>query len=240
MSVYNGQTSYDPRFIRKLFPDTNTYRDSALAQLYDVDLSKLDDLPDEKYKLFEQVSPINHLTKDDAPAMLIYGSKMDTPITSRGIGIHHPRFGKALKEKMDPLGIECLVHPGLRRGTEDWVKLTMDFVKKHFGLEPRAVKAETKPPTGTKESMKGWELYIWQQDGETHFSLLVGTNRIKTKEEITQASVKGIDAIKPKLDQLKVGQYVFLKGRRLTDRAPQDQARAVAEHCRKIGLKVQP
>ena len=134
MAVFNGQTSYDPRFIRDLFPDTTTYKESALAQLFGVDLDKLDDLPKEKYRLFEEVSALPHLTKDDAPAALFYASKLDTPITSQGIGIHHPRFGKALKEKMDGLNIECEVHAGIPRGDE-WTQLTVDFVKKHLGVE---------------------------------------------------------------------------------------------------------
>ncbi|MBW3598793.1 MAG: alpha/beta hydrolase [Planctomycetes bacterium] len=135
MSVYNGQTSYDPRFIRELFPDTDTYKHPALAQLYGVDLDQLDSLPEEKYKLFEQVSALPHLTKDDAPAQLIYASQMDTPIRNQGIGIHHPRFGKVLKERMDDLGIECQVHTGVRRGSEEWTKLTLDFVKRHLKVE---------------------------------------------------------------------------------------------------------
>jgi hypothetical protein len=32
--------------------------------------------------------------------------------------------------------------------------------------------------------MKGYELYSWQQDGQWVFSLLVGTNREKTLDEI--------------------------------------------------------
>ena len=134
MAVFNGQTSYDPRFIRDLFPGTTTYKESALAQLFDVDLSKLDDLPQEKYRLFEEVSALPHLTKDDAPAALFYASKLDTPITSQGVGIHHPRFGKALKEKMDELDIECEVHTGIARG-DAWTKLTMKFLKKHLGVK---------------------------------------------------------------------------------------------------------
>jgi acetyl esterase len=134
MAVYNGQTSYDPRFIRDLFPDTTTYKESALAQLFGVDLNKLDDLPQEKYRLFEEVSALPHLTKDDAPAALFYASKMDTPITSQGIGIHHPKFGKALKEKMDAMNIECEVHTGIPRNDE-WTKLTVDFVKKHLRVD---------------------------------------------------------------------------------------------------------
>lgn len=135
VSVYNGQTSYDPRFIRDLFPGTDTYKHSALAQLYDVDLNKLDDLPKEKYDLFEQISAINQLSKDDVPVQLCYASKMDTPITNQGIGIHHPKFGKVLKEKMDKLSIKCQVHTGVRRGSEDWATLVMVFLKEHFGIE---------------------------------------------------------------------------------------------------------
>lgn len=133
MAVVNGQTSYDPRFIRELFPDTDTYKVGALAKLFDMDPNNLDHLPKEKYKLFEECSPITHLTKDDVPALLIYNTTLETPITSQGIGIHHPKFGKALKEKMDALGIECQVETGVR-GNEG-AKLTMDFIKKHFGMK---------------------------------------------------------------------------------------------------------
>ena len=85
--------------------------------------------------LFEEVSPLTHLSKDDVPALLMYASEMDTKITSQGIGIHHPRFGKALKEKMDKLGIECEVRTGIRRGDDEFRKLTMDFVKKHLAAQ---------------------------------------------------------------------------------------------------------
>jgi acetyl esterase/lipase len=135
MVVFNGQTSYDPRFIRKLFPGTDTYKHPALAQLYGVDLNKLDSLPKEKYELFELTSSITHLTKDDAPAMLLYNSEFDTPIRTQGIGIHHPRFGKVLKERMDKLGIECQVKTGVGRGGENATKLTMDFIKKHLNMK---------------------------------------------------------------------------------------------------------
>ena len=102
------------------------------------------------------------------------------------------------------------------------------------------VKVEQPAKGQTKESMKGWELYIWQDGGHTYFSLMFGTNRLKTAEEIAQAAVKGLDAIRPKLDELKRGEYVFVHGRRLAAPAPKEQAKAVAEYCRKIGLKVQP
>ena len=53
MYVSGGQTSYDPRFIREMFPDARVHKHPALFQLYDADLNKLDDLPKEKYELFD-------------------------------------------------------------------------------------------------------------------------------------------------------------------------------------------
>jgi hypothetical protein len=86
--------------------------------------------------------------------------------------------------------------------------------------------------------MKGWELYIWQEDGNTCFALLMGTNRLKSDEEISKAAVKGVEAIKPGLDELKPGQRVSLHGRRRSDRAPDDPAKEVGEYGKKIGLDV--
>ena len=135
MAVFNAQTSYDPRFIRELFPGTDTYKIGALAMLFRMNPNNLDELPKEKYKLFEECSPLTHLTKDDAPALLVYSSTLETPITNQNVGIHHPRFGKALKEKMDALGIECQVHTGIQKGGPEHTKLTMDFMKRHFKMQ---------------------------------------------------------------------------------------------------------
>lgn len=134
MAVNNGQSSYDPRFIRDLFPGTDTHMNAALASLFGVDLAHLDDLPEEKYKLFEEVSAIPHLTAYDSPVLMTYDSDYDTPISSRSIGIHHPRFGKALKDKMDSLGIECTVLTGFTRTQESRTEPVMKFLKRHFGI----------------------------------------------------------------------------------------------------------
>jgi hypothetical protein len=61
---------------------------------------------------------------------------METPITNQGVGIHHPKFGKVLKEKMDKLGIDCEVHTGVRRGNDEYTELVMTFIKKHLKVEP--------------------------------------------------------------------------------------------------------
>jgi hypothetical protein len=134
MAVFDGQTSYDPRFIRKLFPGKEVYKIGPLRQLFDADLDRLDDLPADKYKLFEEVSSINYLTKDDPPVLLSYSSPMDAAITNMGIGIHHPLFGKVLKEKMDELGIPCELNAGNRRIGGGTPVKTIDFLKLHFGM----------------------------------------------------------------------------------------------------------
>jgi len=70
-------------------------------------------------------------------------------------------------------------------------------------------------------SMKGYELYSWSEDGQWHFTLITGTNRIKTIEEITskedfisetgwvKIQVVGADAIKDVHSRLPEGESVF-------------------------------
>ena len=62
---------------------------------------------------------------------------------------------------------------------------------------------------------------------------------IKADEEITKAAVKGIDAIEPKLAELKAGEEVVVVGKRLLEPPPKDQAAPVVEYGKKLGLKVQ-
>jgi hypothetical protein len=135
MFVNNGQSSYDLRFIRDLFPGTDTYRYSALPQLFGIDISKLDDLPREKYELFEEVSAIPHLTKDDPPVILIYSRPLDAKITNQSIGIHHAKFGTALKERMDALDIPCKVYAAGKSLDGEPILSSVDFLKRHFKLQ---------------------------------------------------------------------------------------------------------
>ena len=123
--VYGGQTSYDPRFIMKLF-DTDQVH-PALITFFRMKNDK--DLNDpEKIKLFEDASVINHATKDDAPVLLYY-PQANKPLPKNSSGqqhIHHPKFGAVLKKKMDALGVECVV-----KHREDYVaggSVTDDYI----------------------------------------------------------------------------------------------------------------
>lgn len=62
-----------------------------------------------------------------------------------------------------------------------------------------------------EESMKGYELYSWKSGDTWLFSLLAGTNREKSKEEITSAdtAVEGTGAIEALLGSLRRGQSVL-------------------------------
>ena len=45
---------------------------------------------------------------------MAYGVELDAPVMDLNVGIHHPRFGLALPEKMDALGMTCEVVKTLR------------------------------------------------------------------------------------------------------------------------------
>ena len=109
--ILNGQTTYDPRVIKKLIPG-NAYKSTALPLLYDISIEELDDLPKEKYELFEYCSPINYISKDDPPILMFYGGTKDPDTARKNINaaIHHPIFGLTLQKKMDKLGIENTIY----------------------------------------------------------------------------------------------------------------------------------
>lgn len=101
-----AQSSYDPRFIRTLM-NTNQVEPALIAFF---GMSSAADADNPKFfKLFEDSSPINHLSAGDAPILLFYSQRNDPlpPNSSGQVHIHHPKFGFALKEKADRLGVPC-------------------------------------------------------------------------------------------------------------------------------------
>ena len=64
-----------------------------------------------------------------------------------------------------------------------------------------------------QKSMKGFELYAWEKGGNIFFTLLRGTNRKKTSEEIYESknTVEGVNAIENKINEIETGEYIFLK-----------------------------
>src|SRR5665647_1587000 len=64
-------------------------------------------------------------------------------------------------------------------------------------------------------SMKGWELYSWPNGNDWNYSILLGTNRVKSYLEVTtnQLVVCGKDSLKMLLDKFPAGEYLFWAGK---------------------------
>jgi len=134
MAVQGAQSTYDPRLIKEWVGEAAS-KHPALQGFYGLKDDELDSA--RAHKFYEAASPINFLTADDPPVMLFY-NEADKPLppdAPPGAGIHHPNFGKKLKEKMDALKIECVLkhqndYRGGGRNPQDDM---MQFFVKHLG-----------------------------------------------------------------------------------------------------------
>jgi acetyl esterase len=129
-----GQTTYDPIKIKELIGG-RAWEHPSMFKVYGTTTADeaLKPTPALR-KLYDEVSAITHLTKDDPPVFMIYNEPDgDLPATaSPGQGIHHPRFARLLSEKMDKLGI-----PSVYRHTEDGkggnpMREMLEFFKKYL------------------------------------------------------------------------------------------------------------
>lgn len=108
MAVFGAQSTYDPRRIREWVGEAAA-RHPALLGFYGLTRDEVD--TPRAHQLYQDASPITHLTADDPPVFLFY-NEPDTPLPPNapdGAGIHHPNFGRKLKERMDALRIECVL-----------------------------------------------------------------------------------------------------------------------------------
>jgi hypothetical protein len=90
----------------------------------------------------------------------------------------------------------------------------------------------TVPPFA--ESMKGYELYSWQEGDQWKFSLLIGTNREKTLDEIKAADVvlTGVDALTSTLEKIPAGQYITWSSREALSFPPEEVRNQVEKACK--------
>ena len=104
------------------------------------------------------------------------------------------------------------------------------------------------------DSMKGYELYSWEQDGEWNFTLMTGTNRNKSYDEIVtpgnvetanvvKVHVKGISALKELINRIPSGQIVSWIGNTVRVEGftlPTDSiVREIEEHARARDVTLQ-
>ncbi|HUE99519.1 MAG TPA: hypothetical protein VMN99_09705 [Anaerolineales bacterium] len=88
------------------------------------------------------------------------------------------------------------------------------------------------------ESMKGYELYSWQDGGQWNFSLLVGTNRQKTLDAIKSVDtvLRGVDALTSALEQMPAGQTITWSSRETLSFPPDDIIEQVEKVCQDMEL----
>ena len=88
------------------------------------------------------------------------------------------------------------------------------------------------------ESMKGYELYSWQEGGQWKFSVLVGTNREKTLDEIKSADVvlSGVDALTSTLEKIPAGQSITWSSRETLSFPPEEIRIQIEQICKDQGL----
>ncbi len=129
-------------------------------------------------------------------------------------------------------------------------------------LGPGPAHIASATPAPLPRSMKGYELYSWREGSEWRFTLITGTNRLKTYEEITtpgdtvtaegwvKITVTGVEALKALLARLPRGEWVFWAGEAWGEQthegaegnlAQPDQALVddIARYCWQLGIEPQ-
>lgn len=106
------------------------------------------------------------------------------------------------------------------------------------GIEP-TIQAEVL----AAPSLKGYELCSWQIEGDWYFTLVVGTNRLKTCDEVTspEVRVQGIEALKRELVRLPSGEQVFWSTRHVPKMTlpPVEIIDEIGAYCEQIGVQLE-
>jgi hypothetical protein len=91
--------------------------------------------------------------------------------------------------------------------------------------------------------MKGYEMYSWQMRGVWYFSVVVGTDRIKTYDEISspELRVQGLEALESELDELPRGERVLWSAQRVpnTTLPPDEMIDQITWYCRQHGTQLE-
>jgi len=138
MACHNTQCSYDPKFIHELVPGPAGDH-LAMQALFRVTPDRFE--TPEARKVFTDGAPITHVKKGAPPTLMFYTRPniSPSPEMDSSHAIHHPRFGLALKERLEELGTECVVR--VPEDYADWdpqntaqtfAKEVVQFLKAHF------------------------------------------------------------------------------------------------------------
>ncbi len=135
--VSGAQPTYDPREILRLAGPAAA-RHRALGVMFGLAPGEADTA--RAHRLYAETAPITHLSADDPPVFAYY-SEARTPVPADardGTGIHHPNLGLFLQQRMDALGIECVLRHKDEGGNV--VAAQVAFLARQFQL-PSAIPA---------------------------------------------------------------------------------------------------
>ncbi|MEK7269927.1 MAG: alpha/beta hydrolase fold domain-containing protein [Planctomycetota bacterium] len=108
---FRAQTTYDPLFASERIGANPELAGLILSGFFGPKWKGVR-APESK-PLYAEASPVTYLTADDPPVFLAYDGPRDKLPRNAPLpdAVHHYGFGTILKERMDPLKIECvLVH----------------------------------------------------------------------------------------------------------------------------------
>ena len=100
---YNTQSTVDPGILLELIG----HKEPVLLDFFGLTADEYN--TPKAHELYAQASAITHATQDAPPVFLCYNSEMlsiDAELSDEE-KIHHPVFGKYLKDKLVSLGVEC-------------------------------------------------------------------------------------------------------------------------------------
>ena len=102
-------------------------------------------------------------------------------------------------------------------------------------------------------AMKGYELYSWKRDGRWYYTIVEGTNRPKSYEEITsdKIPISGTAGLKERLNKLPKGsEVIWTTGldpaarKAAAEKSPKlalpsgTRVRKIKKYCDQIGIKL--
>ena len=132
IASWQAQCSYDPRFVRAIISG-DCYRHEALVQFFQAPPEEFD--TPRARRIFDEVDFIRFASPESPPVFLWYVTPNlpMTPDLPMGPGIHHPKFGFVLKERLDELGVPCEL-----RTRDDRPELSDDDARAWFLREQTA------------------------------------------------------------------------------------------------------
>ncbi len=187
----------------------------------------------------------------------VYGGAFWTPVSSigfDGVTIWKPYSPGGLPIVTLELGYPA---PSFYKGTDPRNgPAILDSLERAGKLVTKLSIAEIE---SLPESMKGYEIYSWSPGGLWHFTLITGTNRNKTVDEILSTGdfisetgqvsvhVVGVDALQTVLGKLRPGEEVSWLARPRLDPAasggvsffslpPQDAVDSIKSFCGEHGI----